>query len=162
MGLAYGPGARTGVRSGPAAGDGERGSFSLTLVIMTVALLALAGLVVDGGAKLNEAANASAVAQEAARAGAGMVDQGNAYSAGNFTVDSSQAVAAAEAYLASVVSDGKTGYTGSVTTPTPDSIQVSVTVTEPTKILPIIGIDSVSATETATASLVTGVTGPGT
>lgn len=162
MGLTCGPGERAGVRGNPAAGDSERGSFSLTLVIMAVALLALAGLVVDGGAKLNEAANASAVAQEAARAGAGMVDQGNAYSNGQFTVDSSQAVAAAQAYLASVVSDGKTAYTGSVTTPTSDSLQVTVTVTEPTKILSIIGIDSMSATESATASLVTGVTGPAT
>lgn len=162
MFLACGPGEWTCVRGNPAAGDSERGSFSLTLVIMTVALLALAGVVVDGGAKLNEAANASAVAQEAARAGAGLVNQGNAYSSGQFTVDSSQAVAAAQAYLASVVSDGNTAYTGSVTTPTSDSLQVTVTVTEPTRILSIIGIDSMSVTESATASLVTGVKGPGT
>jgi len=162
MGLAYGPGAWPWIRCNRAAGGSERGSFSLTLVIMAVALLALAGLVVDGGAKLNEAENASAVAQEAARAGAGMVDQSNAYANGKFTIDAGQAVAAARAYLASVVSDGNTAYTGSVTTPTADSIQVTVTVTEPTRILSIIGIGSMSATETATASLVTGVTGPGT
>jgi Flp pilus assembly protein TadG len=168
MGLAYGPGGwlsvrgRLSARTNPAAGGSERGSFSLILVIMAVALLALAGLVVDGGAKLNEAENASAVAQEAARAGAGMVDQQNAYANGTFTVDSSQAVAAAQAYLASMASDGGTAYAGSVTAPTPDSIQVTVTVTEPTRILSIIGIDSMTATGTATASLVTGVTGPGT
>ena len=81
----------------PAAVNGERGSFSLMLVIMAVALLALAGLVVDGGAKLDEAENASAVAQEAARAGAGMVNQGKAYSTGAFAVDPSRAVAAAQA-----------------------------------------------------------------
>jgi hypothetical protein len=56
---------------------------------MAVALLALAGLVVDGGAKLDEAENASAVAPEAARAGAGMADQGKAYSTGAFAVDPS-------------------------------------------------------------------------
>jgi hypothetical protein len=125
------------------------------LVVMTVALLALAGLVVDGGGKLDEAAQANAVAQEAARAGAGQVDQGNAYSTGAFTVDSGQAVAAAQAYLASA------GYAGSVTPVGAESIRVVVNVTEPTRILSIIGIDSMTATGVATASLVTGVTGPG-
>jgi Tfp pilus assembly protein PilV len=126
------------------------------LVIMAVALLALAGLVVDGGAKLDEAENASAVAQEAARAGAGMVNQGKAYSTGAFAVDPSRAIAAAQAYLASVAA---AGYTGSVNVG-PESIQVTVTVTQPTKILSIIGIDSMTVTRTATAALVTGVTGP--
>ena len=141
----------------PAAVNGERGSFSLMLVIMAVALLALAGLVVDGGAKLDEAENANAVAQEAARAGAGMVDQGKAYSTGAFAVDPGQAVAAAQAYLASVAD---AGYRGSVNVG-PESISVTVTVTQPTKILSIIGIDSMTVTRTATAALVTGVTGPG-
>jgi len=141
--------------SGP-AGDGERGALTLMLAIMFVALLALAGLVVDGSAKLNDAEQANAVAQEAARAGAGMVDQGNAYATGAFTVDSSQAVAAAQAYLVSA------GYAGSVTPVGNDSILVTVTLTKPTKILSIIGIDSMTVTGMATASLVTGVTGPGT
>src|SRR5260370_4606498 len=145
-------------RGGP-AGDGERGALTLMLAIMFVGLLALAGLVVDGGAKLNEAENATAIAQEAARAGAGMVNQGRAYSTGTFTVDSGRAVAAAQAYLSNA------GYSSAVTTVTAigaESIRVSVTVTEPTRILSIIGIDSISSTGTATASLVTGVTGPGT
>jgi hypothetical protein len=38
---------------------------------------------------------------------------------------------------------------------------VTVTITEPTKILSIIGLNSITATESATAVLVTGVTGPG-
>jgi Flp pilus assembly protein TadG len=164
MRLARGPGLWRGplypsaIPHWPAtAAEDERGSFSLMLVIMAVALLALAGLVVDGGAKLDEAENATAVAQEAARAGAGMVNQGQAYSTGAFTVDPSRAVAAAQAYLASVAS---AGYQGSVNAG-PRSIQVTVTVTQPTKILSIIGIDSMTVTRSATAALVTGVTGPG-
>jgi hypothetical protein len=39
------------------------------------------------------------------------------------------------------------------------AIRVSVTITEPSKFLSLIGIDSVVSTGTATASLVTGVTG---
>lgn len=162
MGLPQGPGGWRGAwsaRTDPAAADRERGSFSLMLVVMTVALLALAGLVVDGGTKLDEAENANAVAEEAAQAGAGMVNQGNAYSTGAFTVDQNQALAAARAYLASVAG---AGYTGSVTAVGTDSIRVTVTATQPTRILSIIGIDSMTATGSATASLVTGVTGPGT
>ncbi len=123
------------------------------LLALFVALVALAGIVIDGGAKLNQAENATAIAQEAARAGAGMVNQANAYATGSFTVDQGQAIAAAEQYLASA------GYRGTVTPVGNDAIEVTVTVTGPTKVLSIIGIDSMTSTGSATASLVTGVTG---
>jgi Flp pilus assembly protein TadG len=160
MKLTRWPGQWRTAEAGPlAVADSERGSFSLMLVILTIPLLALAGLVVDGGAKLNEAQNANAVAQEAARAGAGMVNQTNAYSTGNFTVDQDQAIAAAQAYLASVATQG---FTGLVTPVGTESIRVKVSVTQPTRILSLIGIDTISSGGSATASLVTGVTGPGT
>ena len=60
------------------------------LLVLFVALIALAGVVIDGGAKLNQAENANAIAQEAARAGAGRVSPANAYSTGSFTVDQGQ------------------------------------------------------------------------
>src|SRR5260221_553044 len=53
----------------PHDGDRERGTITLMLLVMFVALLALAGIVIDGGAKLDQAENANAIAQEAARAG---------------------------------------------------------------------------------------------
>jgi type IV secretory pathway TrbL component len=134
---------------------GERGSVTLMLLVLFVALIALAGIVIDGGAKLEQAENASAVAQEAARAGAGMVDQTRAYSTGSSTVDDAQAVAAAQQYLTAG------DYQGTVTAPTPTTIEVTVTMTQPTRVLSILGIDSMTSTGTATASLVTGVTGPG-
>lgn len=136
-------------------GEGERGSVTLMLLVLFIALIALAGIVIDGGAKLDQAENANAIAQEAARACAGNVDQANAYANGSFTVDQAQAIAAAQQYLASA------GYRGTVTAPTPGTIQVTVTVTAPTRVLSIIGIDSMTSTGSATASLVTGVTGPG-
>lgn len=145
---------RLRARSGR-GGDRERGSITLMLLVLFVGLIALAGIVIDGGAKLNQAENANAIAQEAARAGAGMVNPANAYSTGSFTVDQSQAVAAARQYLAAA------GYHGTVTTVGTESIQVTVTVTAPTRVLSIIGIDSMSSTGSATASLVAGVTGPG-
>jgi Flp pilus assembly protein TadG len=145
-------------RSGPRAwtdDDRERGTITLMLLVMFVALLALAGIVIDGGAKLDQAENANAVAQEAARAGAGLVNQGQALATGQFTVDQAQALAAAQHYLTSA------GYQGTAVADGPDGIRVTVTVTAPTHVLSIIGIDSMTSTGSAVASLVTRVTGPG-
>ena len=136
--------------------DADRGSLTLMLAVMLVALLALAGVVIDGGAKLTAAENAAAVAQEAARAGAGLVNEATAHENGSFVVDEDQAIAAADDYLSSA------GYAGHAAAgPGPDEIQVTVTVNEPTKVLSIIGIDTITATGRATAQLVSGVTGPG-
>jgi Flp pilus assembly protein TadG len=134
----------------------DRGSLTLLLAALMVALLALAGLVIDGGRKLNQSSSAYAIAQEAARAGAGMVDRSTAYRSGTFQVDQGQAVAAARAYLADA------GYSGSVSADGTQQIRVTVTVTEPTLVLSLIGIDTMTSTGSAVASLVTGVTGPGT
>jgi Flp pilus assembly protein TadG len=139
----------------PPAPDAEQGSITLMLAAMFVGLLALFGIVVDGGTKLDAAQNADAVAQEAARAGAGRVSQSAAYATGQFLVDQQQAVAAARAYLAGG------GYTGTVVPQGRASIRVTVTITKPTQVLSLIGISSVSATGSAVASLEAGVTGPG-
>jgi Flp pilus assembly protein TadG len=152
-----------GERARAGSSDRERGSITLMLAALSVALIALAGIVIDGGAKLRAAENADAVAQEAARAGAGIVNQSAAYSTGTLIVDQSQAIAAARAYLAAAA----TAYLpngslyGTVAAQGRDSIRVTVTVTEPTSVLSIIGIDSMRSTGGATAELVTGVTGPG-
>src|SRR6266568_631853 len=136
--------------------DGERGSLTLMLAVMMVALLSLAGLVIDGGRKLNQSASAYAIAQEAARAGAGMVDRSAAYRSGTFQVDQAQALAAARAYLAGA------GYAGTVTADGTQRILVTVTVTRHTLVLSLIGIDTMTSSGSAVASLVSGVTGPGT
>jgi Flp pilus assembly protein TadG len=135
--------------------DRERGTITLMLLVMFVALLALAGIVIDGGAKLDQAENANAIAQEAARAGAGLVNQSKALATGSFTIDQAQALAAAQQYLA------RAGYQGTAVPDGPDAIRVTVTVIAPTHVLSIIGIDSMRSTGSATASLVTRVTGPG-
>jgi hypothetical protein len=134
--------------------DAERGGLSLMIVVLFVALVALAGIVVDGGAKLAGDENATAAAQEAARAGATTVDLSQAYATGSFVVDQQQALAAARSYLADA---GYSQY--AVVALGSDMIEVSVRVTQPTRFLSLIGIDSFTCTGTATASLVTGVTG---
>jgi|SRR5271165_7204586 len=134
--------------------DAERGALSLVIVVLFVAFTALAGIVVDGGAKLAGDENAVAAAQEAARAGATTVDVPGAYATGAFVVDKQRAIAAAEAYLAVA---GYRHY--GVTTDGSRAIRVSVTITEPTRFLSIIGVRSFTCTGTAVAALVTGVAG---
>jgi hypothetical protein len=135
-------------------GDPERGGLSLTIVVLFVVLAALAGIVVDGGAKLAADENAVALAQEAARAGATTVNVSSAYAAGAFIVDQRQALAAARSYLVGAGCDQFT-----VSGAGMRAIRVSVTITEPTRFLSLLGIDSFSSTGTATALLVIGVTG---
>lgn len=124
------------------------------VVVLFAALAALAGVVVDGGAKLDADENAVAVAQEAARAGATTVSQSRAYASGAFVVDQRQALAAARRYLTGAGYDRFTVSAAGVRT-----IRVSVTITEPTIFLSLIGVDSFTSTGSATATLVTGVTG---
>jgi Flp pilus assembly protein TadG len=144
------------MREAIALDERDSGSLALLLGVLMVALLALAGLVIDGGRKLNQSANAYAIAEEAARAGAGMVDRSAAYRSGAFVVDEGEALAAARAYLAS------TGDLGSVSADGPRRIKATVTITGRTLVLSLIGIDTMTSTGSAVASLVTGVTGPGT
>lgn len=136
-------------------GSRDRGALTLMLAVLMVSLLCLAGLVIDGGRKLNDASTAYAIAEEAARAGAGQVDQSVAYQSGDFQVDQGLAIAAAQDYLTSA------GYQGTVTATGTDDIQVTVTITDQTAVLSLIGIDTMTSTGTAVASLVSGVTGPG-
>jgi putative Flp pilus-assembly TadE/G-like protein len=145
-----------GRAGGAQAGGTENGSITLMLAVLFVAMIAMAGIVIDGGAKLTAAENATAIAQEAARAGAGMVNPQAAYTGGNFVVSRTAAVQAANEYLA------RTGYqAGSTVVATGNTIRVVVHVTRPTRILSIIHIDSFSVTGTGTATLAAGVTGPG-
>lgn len=133
----------------------DQGSITLIVLVFFLALLAAAGLIVDGGAKLRAAREASAVAEEAARAGAGQVDRDRAYTrGGRFIVDRSAAVAAARAYLAS------SGNKGSVSVAGAQKIRVTVTISRPTILLSAIGIRTVHVTKTATADLLQGVERP--
>ena len=85
-----------------------------------------------------------------------MVDRSAAYRSGTFEVDEAQGLAAARAYLADA------GHSGSVAFDGPKRIRVTVTLSQPTLVLSLIGMDTMTSTGSAVASLVTGVTGPGT
>jgi hypothetical protein len=122
----------------------ERGaSISvLTTGLMLSAALFL-GLVVDGGAKASAVNRADATAQEAARAGT----QAAAPAGGGATVDMARGVTAAQAYL------NAAQVPGVVTAEGTDGIHVTVTITEPTKVLSLIGIDDFTTAGSADARI---------
>ncbi|NKY37988.1 pilus assembly protein TadG-related protein [Cellulomonas septica] len=129
--------------------DSDRGSVSVFVAISMLGLLVLVGLVADGGAKLRATQRADAVAAEAARAGGQALDLPAAVTGQHDRVDRAVAVRAAEAYLATV------GATGSVTV-SGDRTHVEVTVTDtaPTAFLGLLGIEQLTVTGSASATLV--------
>lgn len=133
-----------------AGDDGERGSLTIFTAVLAVALLAMAGLVIDGTGKLTAARHANAIAEEAARAGADTIDAAQLRAGGSIATDPTQAVTAAEAYLAAAQ------VTGTVTAPAPDRIRVTVTLRRPTDMLGLVGIHSYTVTGHATAALEAG------
>ena len=82
----------SGLRARP--GDGEAGMVTAFVVILTLALLAMAGLVTDGGLALAAKVRAIDDAQAAARAGAQAIDIPLYRQTGQITLDTSQAIAA--------------------------------------------------------------------
>lgn len=125
-------------------GEGEAGMVTAFVVIMMMALLLVAGLVLDGGLTLAARIQAIAEAQAAARAGAQAVNLNIYRATGTETLDPTTATAAARAYLTA------TGHTGVVTV-TGDEVTVTVHITRPTQILGIAGIRALSATGTGSA-----------
>ena len=120
----------------------ERGSASILIAALGLALLMATGLAVDGGRKLGALSDARTAADNAARAGAQMIDADSYRGTGEPVIDPAAATAAATDYLA------RHGYAGTVSVSGP-TVSVTVTLSVPTRLLP--GPMSVSATESATA-----------
>ena len=129
----------------PGSARDERGlTVSVFVLLLLGALVATAGLVVDGGQQVTAASRAEAAADGAARAaGNAAATQGLAGRDG-----AGAAVLAAKAYLA-----GEPGVTGSVDL-SAGVVRVATSATEPTIFLSAIGIDGVTGTGSASASIV--------
>lgn len=121
----------------------DHGASSAIVVLFAVALLAVAGLVIDGGYALGAKRQAMNSAEQAARAGADSLNQA-ALRDGRAEVDPTRAVAAAERYLHSIGLKGSVNVTG-------DTVSVTVTGRQDTKILTAVGISSIPIEATATA-----------
>jgi Flp pilus assembly protein TadG len=123
----------------------DAGYATAFVVVIALALMAVIGLAVDGGGAAAAHARAQAAAAEAARAGADELDLIYFRQTGITRLNSAEASAAASTWLA------KTGFTGSVSA---SSTEVTVTATDdqPTQLLGIVGVGSISISATATAT----------
>ena len=126
-------------------GDTESGMVSAFVVIFTLALVLVAGLVLDGGLALAAKVQAIDDAQAAARAGAQAIDIPTYRASGQITLDPAQAIADAQHYLAAA---------GQVATVSVNGEQVTLTVTviQATQILSLAGVSHLTETATGTAT----------
>jgi hypothetical protein len=120
---------------------------------MTVALLVVAGLVLDAGLALTEKIRALDIAQAAARAGAQELDLYQYRTRNVAELDPTRAATAARAWLASAGADGEA-------TATTTTVTVTVRRASDTQLLQIVGVGQLAVSATATATAVQGVTGP--
>ncbi len=135
-----------GDRHGPRSR--EAGGITLIFAVVTVALIAMVGLVFDGRAQMTAQQRADAVAAEAARAAGQEID--GSVVAGAAGLHRARAVAAARAHLAAAGVRGTVSVSGT-------RIVVRTDATEPAAILPIIGITTLEATGEATVEIATGL-----
>jgi hypothetical protein len=121
--------------------DGSGGGMSLVLLLCAVALLVVLGLVVDGGAKAQALDRANRIAMEAAAAGA------QAFTTGGGEVNAAAADAAVQNYLAAEGVSGEAQIQA-------NRVDVNVTLTKPTKMLSMVGIDEITVTGDGYANVI--------
>lgn len=132
------------------ADGGEHGSISAFVVLLSVAVFALMGLVVDGGSALSARQSATDEAEQAARAGAGALSV-DALRSGSVEIDQAQAVEAAEDFT--IVA----GHPGTATE-SAGTVTVQIHYRMDTTVLGIVGITTLPVSATASAVDVEGVT----
>ena len=131
----------------------DQGSATVFVVGFAIVLFACAGLAIDGGRAINARDRVNDVAEQAARAGAGQLDDTSLRAVdGSVVLDESAAKLEAERF----VKQANPEYIVNAT-PSPGSVTVQVEWTYPTAILGIIGVNSLAVSGTATAGPATGV-----
>lgn len=128
----------------------DRGSVTVFVVVFTVALLMVAGLVVDGGYTLAAHRRAFNEAEAAARAGAQAIDMDVLRSTGTVQLDPDAARDRAEAYLATTGDDGTVEVDG-------DVVRVHVRFEQRMLILSVVGVGPLRIEGDGTARAVRGV-----
>lgn len=130
----------------------DDGSITAFVTVLTVALLAVAGLVFDGGRLLAAHSQAMNEAEAAARAGAQAVDIGALRGGGGVVIDPADAHARSQEYLASIGREGTVEVTG-------DTVRVHLTFRQRLAILGAFGIPARTVEGHGQARAVAGVTG---
>ncbi len=128
--------------------SGERGSVTVFVVGVLMALIVMGGLVFDGGALMSGHRQADAEAEGAARAAAERISI-SALRSGVVQLNRTEATAAAEGYLAHYGQVGTVAVTG-------NTVSVTVTYRVGMQVLDLIGIRSRSVTGTGHATAVEG------
>lgn len=127
----------------------DEGRIALLVVVLAFAVLAMIGLSVDGGGKVRALERADSLAVEAGRAAGQAILASQAIQGGAKVVDPGRAVAAARSYLAAA------GVSGAVTVSSDRThITVTVTIIYHTVFLGLVGIDTLTATRQAVATLI--------
>jgi len=127
----------------------EQGAVTLFLAIAAVGLMAMAGLVVDGGGKVRAAQRADRLAAEAARAAGQAVDLTSALRGDSIRVDRRGAIAAAEEFLRASGADGEASVSRDGR-----AVVVTTRATAPTVFLALIGIPDLTVSGRAEVTLV--------
>jgi hypothetical protein len=126
----------------------DRGSLLPFTAVVVAALVACAGLALDGGKILAARREASAVAAAAARRGSQELAWRDAVG-GRAGLDPARARAAAESYLAQA-------HVGGSAVATPDGVRVTAVVSAPTVVLHAFGVGPKAVTATRSATPFTG------
>ncbi|REE98317.1 pilus assembly protein TadG-related protein [Thermomonospora umbrina] len=139
-------------RRGP---RGERGSIAMFTVLLTPAVLLLAGLLVDGGLAIHARQRAADMAEQAARAGANEIDADVLRATGRPEIDPGRACAGAYDLLDAY----GTEVTARSCLPGAEEVSVTVTITVRARLLGIVpGLGDFTMTSTASAHPETGET----
>jgi Flp pilus assembly protein TadG len=143
--------------SRPARWSGrDDGAATVLLLLLTPALFALAGLVLDGGTHLAARQHAAGLAEQAARAGADQLDTTALRATGSPRLDETAARTVACRYVHTVEPDATC--TAQVNaTPTEPEVEVRIQTHTSTVLLGLIGVNTLRTDAYGTAQAVTGI-----
>lgn len=131
----------------------DTGRVTAFVVVLTTAILAVAGLTLDGGRALAAKVEAIGRAESAARAGADAIDLTTYRTTGRLVLVPDRAAAAAQTYLAAIGATGQVVVDG-------NQVTVTVTATTPIQLLGLVGVTALTVHATSSAHPRRGVTGP--
>lgn len=127
----------------------ERGSVTVMVVVMAIALVATIGLAVDGGMMWATKGQVTTLSAEAARAAADQLSITSIDTGSQPALDTTSAEQAAAAFLNEPGGQGAT--IDAVSFPSPSSVCVTVSKQRSTLILSIVGLTHYTATSTSCA-----------
>lgn len=135
---------------------GDAGIASVLLLLLTPALFALGGLVLDGGTQLAARQRTAGLAEQAARAGADQLDTNTLRATGTPALDADAARTAACGYARTV--EPEATCTATITpTATGPEVQVRLRTHTATVLLGLIGVNTLHTDAVGTAQAVTGI-----